>query len=177
MFFSAVCFSQLSAGEKVPGRPRWPHRGDPGKDPADDADSPVDVLQRVDTKRRNLLAGACTEALLILQMWRLRQDGKHLPQTDSSQTLLFPRTTMTTTTVEIVKAANVFLSVWYVSSAVQSVSHTHCSTFTKAAWRCSKVIVLRTLIQWANPTAYACPYNYTERQGTEVAVNTTWNRG
>lgn len=50
VFFSAVGFSQHSAGEKAPGRPSWSHGGEPRKDLEEEADSP---RGRVTTGRKH----------------------------------------------------------------------------------------------------------------------------
>lgn len=83
VFLSAVCFSQPSAGEKVPGRPSWSDRGDPGKDLEDGADSPHGCVTASVKHKAEKPAGRCLPRGNAPHFPGVEADtgGKCLPQT------------------------------------------------------------------------------------------------
>lgn len=134
MFFSAVCSSQHSAGQQEPGRPSWSNAGDPGKDRKTVLTHHGDGLQLVvNTKQRNLLAGVCTEDSPHFTDVEADTDGRCLPQTQTpSKNASFSKNNNHHRNN---KSSQPFPECVV---TVLSVIHTHCSTFTKAAWRSSK---------------------------------------
>lgn len=92
VFFSAVCSSQHSAGEKAPGRPSGSQGGDPRKDLEEDADSP---RGRVTTGRKHEAekrAGRCLHRSssppstdVAAETWM----GSVFPNTDASPNASF----------------------------------------------------------------------------------------